>query len=185
MACGEDAAFTMRLEVNNDKGIQVIGGSDKYMAVCRNCWHSNKKTGDFCDRTITSLEIQQYYKVFLVLSGSEFGIGKDASVDIDCNVINECAYVGDECADIDECDTVCEDPDDTNEICNKCPPGAICVNNVGSLTGTGEITEATFQETDSFISLSQTYQVQRIIGASTETDSDEGDGKFFFSTLID
>ena len=69
MACGEDAAFTMRLEVNNDKGIQVIGGSDKYMPVCRNCWHSNNKTGDFCDRTITSLEIQQYYKVFLVLSG--------------------------------------------------------------------------------------------------------------------
>ena len=44
MSCGEDAAFTKRLEVN-DKRIEVIGGSDKYMAVCRNCWHSNNEKG--------------------------------------------------------------------------------------------------------------------------------------------
>jgi len=42
MSCGEDAAFTKRLEAN-DKRIEVIGGSDKYMACCRNCWHSNKE----------------------------------------------------------------------------------------------------------------------------------------------
>ena len=47
MSCGEDAAFTKRLEAN-DKRIEVIGGSDKYMAVCRNCWHSNKEKGNFC-----------------------------------------------------------------------------------------------------------------------------------------
>jgi len=46
MSCGEDAAFTKRLEAN-DKRIEVIGGSDKYMAVCRNCWHSNKEKGIF------------------------------------------------------------------------------------------------------------------------------------------
>ena len=48
MSCGEDAAFTKRLEAN-DKRIEVIGGSDKYMAVCRNCWHSNKEKGNFCE----------------------------------------------------------------------------------------------------------------------------------------
>ena len=44
MSCGEDAAFTKRLEAN-DKRIEVIGGSDKYMAVCRNCWHASKEKG--------------------------------------------------------------------------------------------------------------------------------------------
>ena len=45
MSCGEDAAFTKRLEAN-DKRIEVIGGSDKYMAVCRNCWHASKEKGE-------------------------------------------------------------------------------------------------------------------------------------------
>ena len=44
MSCGEDAAFTKRLEAN-DKRIEVIGGSDMYMAACRNCWHANKEKG--------------------------------------------------------------------------------------------------------------------------------------------
>jgi len=54
MSCGEDAAFTKRLEAN-DKRIEVIGGSDKYMAVCRNCWHSNKEKGNFGNVTFLML----------------------------------------------------------------------------------------------------------------------------------
>ena len=35
MVCFKDAAFTKRL--GSEKEIEVIGGADKYMAVCRTC----------------------------------------------------------------------------------------------------------------------------------------------------
>ena len=40
MSCGEDAAFTKRL-ASDDKRIEVIGGADKYMAVCRMCYNAD------------------------------------------------------------------------------------------------------------------------------------------------
>lgn len=36
MVCFKDAAFTKRL--GSEKEIEVIGGVDKYMAVCRTCY---------------------------------------------------------------------------------------------------------------------------------------------------
>ena len=36
MVCFKDAAFTKRL--GSEKAIEVIGGVDKYMAVCRTCY---------------------------------------------------------------------------------------------------------------------------------------------------
>jgi thymidine kinase len=36
MLCFKDAAFTKRL--GSEKEIEVIGGTDKYMAVCRTCY---------------------------------------------------------------------------------------------------------------------------------------------------
>ena len=66
MSCGEDAAFTKRLEAN-DKRIEVIGGSDKYMAVCRNCWHSNKEKGNFCSWPSSKKKsgIRDFFRNFL------------------------------------------------------------------------------------------------------------------------
>ncbi|KAM7426030.1 Thymidine kinase [Porites harrisoni] len=37
MHCYQDAAFTKRL--GSEKMVEVIGGADKYMAVCRDCYH--------------------------------------------------------------------------------------------------------------------------------------------------
>lgn len=37
MHCYKDAAFTKRL--GSEKKVEVIGGADKYMAVCRDCYH--------------------------------------------------------------------------------------------------------------------------------------------------
>lgn len=34
--CSGDAAFTMRL--THERGVQVIGGKDKYASVCRGCY---------------------------------------------------------------------------------------------------------------------------------------------------
>ena len=66
MSCGEDAAFTKRLEAS-DKRIEVIGGSDKYMAVCRNCWHSNKEKGNFSSWPSSKnlLEIGIFSNIFI------------------------------------------------------------------------------------------------------------------------
>jgi len=38
MLCFGEGAFTKR--ISNDKGVEVIGGADKYMAVCRACFKS-------------------------------------------------------------------------------------------------------------------------------------------------
>ena len=46
-------------------------------------------------------------------------------------------YLDGKCTDIDECQFVCVNPDDDTEICNRCPKGAICTNNVGSYECTG------------------------------------------------
>jgi len=38
MVCFQDAAFSKR--ISNEDGVEVIGGADKYMAVCRQCYYS-------------------------------------------------------------------------------------------------------------------------------------------------
>jgi hypothetical protein len=38
MVCFKDAAFSKR--ISNEDGVEVIGGADKYMAVCRQCYYS-------------------------------------------------------------------------------------------------------------------------------------------------
>lgn len=38
MVCYSEAAFTKRL--GSETAVEVIGGADKYMAVCRSCFHS-------------------------------------------------------------------------------------------------------------------------------------------------
>ena len=38
MACFKDAAFRKR--ISEEAGLEVIGGADKYMAVCRQCYYS-------------------------------------------------------------------------------------------------------------------------------------------------
>ena len=35
--CQDDAAFSVRL--SNETAVEVIGGADKYIAVCRTCYH--------------------------------------------------------------------------------------------------------------------------------------------------
>lgn len=37
MVCYREAAFTKRL--GSETAVEVIGGADKYMAVCRSCFH--------------------------------------------------------------------------------------------------------------------------------------------------
>jgi thymidine kinase len=37
MVCHKEAAFTTRLGV--ETAIEVIGGTDKYLSTCRNCFH--------------------------------------------------------------------------------------------------------------------------------------------------
>ena len=46
-------------------------------------------------------------------------------------------YLDGKCTDIDECQFVCVNSDDETEICNRCPKGAICTNNIGSYECTG------------------------------------------------
>merc|ERR1712141_835470 len=41
MNCFEDASFTKR--TTEDKEVEVIGGADKYMATCRNCFMASVK----------------------------------------------------------------------------------------------------------------------------------------------
>ena len=42
MNCFGDAAFSKRIALERDgDAVEVIGGADKYMAVCRACYHSN------------------------------------------------------------------------------------------------------------------------------------------------
>ena len=41
MACFKDAAFSKR--ISEEAGLEVIGGADKYMAVCRQCYYSPKE----------------------------------------------------------------------------------------------------------------------------------------------
>ena len=38
MVCYNEAAFTKRL--GSETAVEVIGGADKYMAVCRSCFNS-------------------------------------------------------------------------------------------------------------------------------------------------
>eukprot|EP00771_Trimastix_marina_P000522 gnl/Trimastix_PCT/1542.p1 GENE.gnl/Trimastix_PCT/1542~~gnl/Trimastix_PCT/1542.p1 ORF type:complete len:234 (+),score=32.65 gnl/Trimastix_PCT/1542:69-704(+) len=40
MICQRDAAFSKRLD-SNDTRVEVIGGADKYIAVCRRCYFAN------------------------------------------------------------------------------------------------------------------------------------------------
>jgi len=39
MNCFGDAAFSKRITAEDDEKVEVIGGADKYMAVCRACFH--------------------------------------------------------------------------------------------------------------------------------------------------
>merc|ERR1719410_1566513 len=41
MNCFGDAAFSKRITLADGEKVEVIGGADKYMAVCRDCYHSN------------------------------------------------------------------------------------------------------------------------------------------------
>jgi len=41
MNCFGDAAFSKRITQNDGEKVEVIGGADKYMAVCRGCFHSS------------------------------------------------------------------------------------------------------------------------------------------------
>ena len=43
MSCVGDASYTKR--TSEDKEVEVIGGADKYMAVCRQCYHSKAIQG--------------------------------------------------------------------------------------------------------------------------------------------
>ena len=39
MNCFDDAAFSKRIIIEDEDKVEVIGGADKYMAVCRTCFH--------------------------------------------------------------------------------------------------------------------------------------------------
>jgi len=41
MNCFGDAAFSKRITLADGEKVEVIGGADKYMAVCRGCYHSD------------------------------------------------------------------------------------------------------------------------------------------------
>jgi thymidine kinase len=41
MGCGKDAPFSYRL--TSDTEVEVIGGAEKYMAVCRTCYLNKQK----------------------------------------------------------------------------------------------------------------------------------------------
>ena len=42
MVCYNTAGFTKR--ITNEKAVELIGGTDKYMAVCRECYHMKKNS---------------------------------------------------------------------------------------------------------------------------------------------
>ena len=41
MNCFGDAAFSKRITLSDGEKVEVIGGADKYMAVCRTCYNSD------------------------------------------------------------------------------------------------------------------------------------------------
>jgi len=43
MSCFKEAAFSKRICADNGNQIELIGGTDKYMAVCRRCYYSKVK----------------------------------------------------------------------------------------------------------------------------------------------
>lgn len=51
MICHKDAAFSKRL--GTEKEVEVIGGSDKYIAVCRKCYFKS---------TVNSKQITEFFK---------------------------------------------------------------------------------------------------------------------------
>ena len=46
MFCGKEAAFSKRL--GSETEIEVIGGADKYVAVCRECYHADQRPASSC-----------------------------------------------------------------------------------------------------------------------------------------
>jgi len=42
MKCYADAAFSKR--IGAEKAVEVIGGADKYLSVCRQCYHADEST---------------------------------------------------------------------------------------------------------------------------------------------
>ena len=40
MGCFQDASFSKRIVLDEGETVEVIGGTDKYMAVCRGCYFS-------------------------------------------------------------------------------------------------------------------------------------------------
>ena len=40
MSCFQDASFSKRITIEDGETVEVIGGADKYMAVCRGCYYS-------------------------------------------------------------------------------------------------------------------------------------------------
>jgi len=43
MSCFQDASFSKRITIEDGETVEVIGGTDKYMAVCRGCYYSQVK----------------------------------------------------------------------------------------------------------------------------------------------
>ena len=43
MSCFQDASFSKRIAIEDRETVEVIGGADKYMAVCRSCYYSQVK----------------------------------------------------------------------------------------------------------------------------------------------
>jgi len=43
MNCFQDASFSKRISSGDGETVEVIGGADKYMAVCRSCYYSQVK----------------------------------------------------------------------------------------------------------------------------------------------
>lgn len=60
MLCHKDAAFSKRLGA--EKEVEVIGGSDKYIAVCRKCYFKNidrsKQITEFFKPTVEEREVK-------------------------------------------------------------------------------------------------------------------------------
>jgi thymidine kinase len=57
MACFQDASFSKRTTA--EAGVEVIGGADKYMAVCRACYYSPVQVGQSMADTQTLSGISQ------------------------------------------------------------------------------------------------------------------------------
>ena len=81
MRCFRDAAFSKR--ISEEAGVEVIGGADKYMAVCRHCYFSPNKVHGTA----------HHYSAVLQSSSVQCRAVPQCSASVQCSVSVQCSAV--------------------------------------------------------------------------------------------